>query len=38
MSSSHPIQAAIYVRMSTESQNYSTNYQRAKISEFAAGG
>ena len=35
MSSSHPIQAAIYVRMSTESQNYSTDHQRAKISEYA---
>ena len=35
MSSSQPIQAAIYVRMSTESQNYSTDHQRAKIYEYA---
>ena len=30
------IDAAIYVRMSTESQNYSTDHQRAKIREYAA--
>jgi DNA invertase Pin-like site-specific DNA recombinase len=35
VSSSQPIQAAIYVRMSTESQNYSTDHQRAKIHEYA---
>jgi len=28
--------AAIYVRMSTENQNYSTGHQRAKIHEYAA--
>lgn len=28
--------AAIYVRMSTESQHYSTDHQRAKIHEYAA--
>lgn len=28
--------AAIYVRMSTENQNYSTGHQRAKIYEYAA--
>lgn len=28
--------AAIYVRMSTEHQNYSTDHQRAKIREYAA--
>lgn len=30
------IRAAMYVRMSTENQNYSTDHQRAKIHEFAA--
>jgi len=28
--------AVLYVRMSTESQDYSTNHQRAKIREYAA--
>ena len=37
MSSSQKLQAAIYVRMSTESQNYSTDHQRAKIHEYALG-
>jgi len=32
----YPTRAAIYVRMSTESQNYSTDHQRAKIHEYAA--
>lgn len=27
----------MYVRMSTESQNYSTDHQRAKIHEYALG-
>ncbi len=35
MSSSQIVQAAIYVRMSTEAQNYSTDHQRAKIREYA---
>ena len=35
MSSSQQPQAAIYVRMSTENQNYSTDHQRAKIHEYA---
>ncbi|MFC3461546.1 recombinase family protein [Massilia haematophila] len=35
MSISQKLQAAIYVRMSTESQNYSTDHQRAKIHEYA---
>lgn len=35
MSSSQLPRAAIYVRMSTESQNYSTDHQRAKIHEYA---
>lgn len=29
--------AAIYVRMSTESQNYSTDHQRHRIAEYAQG-
>src|SRR6266571_6056489 len=29
------IRAAIYVRMSSESQNYSTDHQRARISAYA---
>jgi DNA invertase Pin-like site-specific DNA recombinase len=37
VSSSQKIQAAIYVRMSTENQNYSTDHQRAKIHEYARG-
>lgn len=32
----NPTRAAIYVRMSTENQNYSTDHQRAKIHEYAA--
>lgn len=35
MSSNQQPQAAIYVRMSTENQNYSTDHQRAKIYEYA---
>lgn len=30
------IRAAMYVRMSTENQNYSTDHQRAKLAEYAA--
>jgi DNA invertase Pin-like site-specific DNA recombinase len=30
------MRAATYVRMSTESQNYSTDHQRAKIGDYAA--
>jgi DNA invertase Pin-like site-specific DNA recombinase len=37
VSSSQKVQAAMYVRMSTESQNYSTDHQRAKINEYALG-
>jgi DNA invertase Pin-like site-specific DNA recombinase len=37
VSSSQKLQAAIYVRMSTENQNYSTDHQRAKIHEYALG-
>ena len=37
MSSSQKPKAAMYVRMSTESQNYSTDHQRAKIHEYALG-
>lgn len=36
MSSSQQASAAIYVRMSTENQNYSTDHQRAKIREYAS--
>lgn len=32
----YPTRAAIYVRMSTENQNYSTDHQRSKIREYAA--
>jgi len=35
VSASQPLRAAIYVRMSTENQNYSTDHQRAKIHEYA---
>ena len=35
MSAIQPLRAAMYVRMSTESQNYSTDHQRAKIHEYA---
>lgn len=35
MSESQPLRAAIYVRMSTENQNYSIDHQRAKIHEYA---
>jgi len=35
VSSSKQPQAAIYVRMSTENQNYSIGHQRAKIHEYA---
>ena len=35
MSSNQQPQAAVYVRMSTENQNYSTDHQRAKIHEYA---
>jgi len=31
------VDAAMYVRMSTESQNYSTDHQRAKIRQYAIG-
>ena len=31
------LDAAMYVRMSTESQNYSTDHQRAKIRQYAIG-
>jgi DNA invertase Pin-like site-specific DNA recombinase len=31
-----PNRAVLYVRMSTESQDYSTDHQRAKIQEYAA--
>ena len=31
------VDAATYVRMSTESQNYSTDHQRAKIRQYAIG-
>lgn len=37
MSTSQPLRAAIYVRMSTENQNYSTDHQRAQIHEYALG-
>ena len=32
----NPNRAVMYVRMSTESQDYSTDHQRAKIREYAA--
>ena len=37
MLSAQQPRAAIYVRMSTEHQNYSTDHQRAKIREYAIG-
>ncbi|MGG7607789.1 recombinase family protein [Massilia sp. BKSP1R2A-1] len=36
MFNSSPARAVMYVRMSTENQDYSTDHQRAKIREYAA--